>query len=295
MPARIWRSRELIFTLVKRDLKVRYKSSALGFLWSFGRPLFLMIVITAVFSTLVGIRAGHPLLPYPLHLLAALLPWMFFAGSTSESLFSILGNANVVKKVWLPGEVFPASTVIGQLIHFALALSVLAVFVLGYAVFGRIPHGHEGEGQALGMLMVPGWEIVLLPFLVALQTLFTFGICLILSALNVFYRDTSSIAEIVLSAWFYVTPIIYPANFARVELAEKGLTGVYWLYLCNPMTPIILAYRRILFGPIFRHAPEVSDDTILKGLCISLASTVFLLFLGMRLFQRMSRRFADEL
>ncbi len=293
MAVRLWRSRELIFTLVKRDLKIRYKSSALGFLWSFGKPLLLMLVIAAVFSALIGIRAGHDLLPYPLHVLTGLLPWMFFAGALSDSLYSVIGNSNVVKKVWLPTEVFPASVVIGQLIHFALAMLILAVFIVAYALFGHLPADHGGG--TLGWLVMPSWEILLLPFLVLLQSMFAFGLCLILASLNVFYRDMASITEIVLSAWFYITPIIYPANFARVALQQKGMEHLYWMYLCNPMTPITLAYRRIIYGNMFRGGPEVSDATLIMGLGISFISSVIVLWFGIRLYQRMSKRFADEL
>jgi len=292
---RLWAHRELIFTLVKRDLKIRYKSSALGFLWSFGRPLFLMLVVWAVFSHIVKIGSSHPWLPYSLHILTGMLPWMFFAGALSESLHSVLGNTNVVKKVWLPTEVFPTAAVLGQLVHFTLALGVLGVFIAGYAIFGRIPAGAPDEGARLGLLIVPSWEIVLLPLLILLQTLLAFGFALILSSLNVFYRDVGSITEIALSAWFYLTPIIYPGNLARPELKEMGFEWIYWIYLCNPMTPITLAYRRLLYGRLFEGAPEAGDGTILAGLGVSCAVTAVVLGIGMVLFRRLSRKFADEL
>lgn len=296
MGERLWRNRELVFTLVKRDLKIRYKSSALGFLWSFGRPLFLTLVIWAVFSQIVReIPSSHPYLPYALHILTGILPWMFLASALSESLYAIVGNGNVVKKVWLPTEVFPASNVLSHLIHLFLALIVLAIFMVAYAVFGRVPGEGGMAGQRLGMLVIPGWEIVLLPFLLLLHTLFIFGIALILASLNVFYRDMASITEIVLSAWFYLTPIIYPALFVRENLKDRDLDALYWLWLSNPMTPITLAYRRIFYGRLFRHGPEVSDRTLLVGLAISVASTVILLWLGARLFRHYSKRFADEL
>ncbi|MCB2154969.1 ABC transporter permease [bacterium] len=294
--ARLWYSRELIFTLVKRDLKIRYKSSALGFLWSFGRPLLLMLVIWGVFSLVVRlIPSSHPMLPYSLHILTALLPWMFLSTAIAEALFTILGNANVVKKVWLPTEVFPAAVVVGQLVHFALTLLVLAGFVIVYAIFGKIPEGQPGAGGHLGVLMLPGWEIIFLPFLVVLQALFALGLALIVSSLNVFYRDVSSIVEIVLSAWFYLTPIIYPGNLARPALKGMGLEPLYWIWLSNPMTPITLAYRRIFFGRLFRHAPEVSDSTLFIGLGVTTLATMLILWAGIALFRKQSLRFADEL
>lgn len=291
MPERLWRSREVVFTLVKRDLKVRYKSTALGFLWSFGRPLFLMIVIAAVFSVLGGIRASHDLLPYPLHVLTGLLPWFFFASSLHDSMFSIFANSNVVKKVWLPTEVFPAAAVVGQFVHFVLTLPVMGAFILGFALFAPAP----GGAGPLGMALAPDASILLLPFVVLLQALFTFAIALILSSLNVFFRDVASLADILISAWFYVTPIIYPANQIRELLQAHGGAALYWAYLLNPMTPIVLAYRRLLYGRVFSGAPEVSDSTILMGLGATTVTTIVLLMIGMKLFQRLSRRFADEL
>ncbi len=292
---RLWAFRELMFTLVKRDLKIRYKTSTFGLFWSFGRPLFMMLVIAAVFSGLVKITSGHPLLPYQLHLLTALLPWFFFAGTCSDSLYSIIGNENVIKKIWMPAEVFPAAAVVSQLIHFFLALMVLCVFVLGFSLFWPIPDGHAGAGEAVGWLIMPGWEILLLPILILLQTLLVLGISLCLSSVNVFFRDLGSITEIVLSAWFYLTPIIYPANFAREQLEDKGLAFLYWIYLLNPMTPLVIGYRRVFFGKLFRLAPEVSDETLVLSLGCCLVTTCALLFLGTVLYKRLSNRFADEL
>ncbi|MDK2970800.1 MAG: lipopolysaccharide transport system permease protein [Candidatus Sumerlaeota bacterium] len=295
MPVRLWRSRELIFTLIKRDLKIRYKSSSLGFLWSFGRPLFLMLVIWAVFSLMVRIPSSHPWLPFSLHLLTGLLPWMFMANAVSESLYSVIGNSNVVKKVWLPVEVFPASVVGGQLIHLVLATLPFAAFVTAYALFGHVPNPDGSDGVRLGMLVLPNLDALLIPFVVVLQTLLAFGICLIVSSLNVFYRDMASIVEIVLNAWFYVTPVIYPAQLARDTLKAHGLDVAYWIWLANPMTPITLAYRRLMFGNLFDGAPEVSDGTLLLGLGIATVTTLIVLGIGVVMFGRMSRRFADEL
>lgn len=295
MPVRLWRSRELVFTLMKRDLKIRYKSSTLGFLWSFGRPLFLMLVIWGVFSLMVRIPSSHPWLPFSLHLLTGMLPWMFMAGAVSEALYSVIGNSNVVKKVWLPVEVFPASVVGGQLVHLVLASVPFSLFVLAYALFGHAPSGDGGEAARLGTSVLPNWEVLLIPLVVLLQTLLAFGLALIVASLNVFYRDMASITEIGLNAWFYLTPVIYPAQLARDTLKAHGLDFAYWLWLANPMTPITLAYRRLAFGHLFDGAPEVSDATLLLGLGVATATTGIILMIGIAMFGRMSRRFADEL
>lgn len=285
--------RELIFTLVKRDLKIRYKASALGFLWSFGRPLFLMLVMWAVFSQIVKIETE---IPYPLHLLTGLLPWMFFTGALIEAQGSILYNSNVVKKIKLPTAAFPAAAVLSNLVHLLLAMLILFVFILGYTFFAD-------------PALFPGWEIVFLPFIIILQFAILMGLALILAALNVFYRDVTSISEILITAWFYLTPIIYPVQMARDKLkgmlapaeADPALTYsfsenlLYYLYLCNPMTPVITAYRRVLYGRHLRVAPEISDATLMIGLGISAVFAILLLWVGSRLFDRLSKRFADEL
>ncbi len=280
MFAELLRHRELIYTLVKRDLKVRYKASALGFLWSFGRPLFLMLIMWGVFSQIVRIETE---IPYALHLLTGLLPWMFFQTALMEAQGSVLSNSNVVKKVALPTSAFPASAVISNLVHLLLALLILFAFILGYTIFSDAA-------------VFPGWEIIFLPLVILLQFMILLGLSLIVSSLNVFYRDVGSITEILLTAWFYLTPVFYDVQLARTQL--KGLADtnlLYYLYLCNPMTPVIVAYRRVLYGRRLRYAPEISDTTLLIGLGISLIFAIAVLWFGSVLFQRLSKKFADEL
>jgi ABC-type polysaccharide/polyol phosphate export permease len=276
----LYEHRRLVLTLVKRDLKVRYKATTLGFLWSFGRPLFLMLIMWAVFSVIVRIKTD---IPYELHLLTGILPWMFFQGAIFEAQGSILANSNVVKKVRVPGAVFPVAAVLSNLVHLFLALIILSLFIVGYTLL-RDP------------ALFPGWEVVLLPLIILLQTGLLVGIGLVLSALYVFYRDVGSLSEIFLSAWFYLTPVIYPTQMARNTLTNLTHSDwVYYLYLCNPMTPIIIAYRRVLYGRYLRHAPEVADGTLLLSLGVSATFTAGLLVFGAWLFHRMAPRFADEL
>jgi len=269
-------NRALLVTLVKRDLKVRYKASALGFLWSFGRPLALMLILWVVFSHFIGLQTAHPDLPFPMQLLAGILPWMFLTGAVFESQTAIIANENIIKKIRVPSVVFPGASVLSNLVHFLLALGVLFVFIL----FSTVPFG---------------WEIILLPFLIFLQTAFLLALAMILSSLNVFYRDVGSISEIVVTMWFYLTPIIYPLQVAREKLQESS-DVLYYLYMLNPMTPIICGYRRVLYGSLLRTGGrELDDRTLVMGLGVSLASTVLLLFIASKLFTRLSRRFADEL
>lgn len=277
MIAELWRQRALVFTLVKRDLKVRYKASALGFLWSFGRPLGLMLILWFVFSQIVRVDRVHQDLPYPLQLLAGLLPWMFLTGTLFEAQNAILANESIVKKVAVPTVAFPAATVLGNLVHTLLAFAVLFAMI-------------AAAGAPVG------WEVILLPVVLLIQTVLLLGLSLILSSLQVFYRDVGSISELAITMWFYATPIIYPVQMAREKLRDDGAEQLYWLYLLNPMTPLVCAYRRVLYGPLLReHGREIDDRTLLMGLAASALTACLLLAVGSALFRRLSRRFADEL
>ncbi len=271
----LWRSRALIWTLVKKDLKVRYKASALGFLWSFGRPLFLMLILWAVFSRLVRLYPGESRLPYALHLLGGLLPWMYFSGAVGESIYSLLGHSNVIKKVALSTEVFPVATVFSHLIHFFLALIVLSFFMVA-------------------MKVGPDWRVVWLPVLVAGQTAFTLALALLVAGLYVYYRDVASLAEIVLSAWFYVTPVIYPLNLATGKLEGMGGFWLAALYLANPMVAFTAGYRYALFG-VSMDPPELSGAQFQFAVASSLVSAVVLWLVAAPVYRRLSRSFADEL
>lgn len=271
----LWQSRALVWTLVKKDLKVRYKASALGFLWSFGRPLFLMLILWGVFSHIVRLYPGQNRLPYALHLLGGLLPWMYFSGAVSESVHSLLAHSNVIKKVALPTEVFPAATVFSHLIHFLLALFVLGFFMAAMRVW-------------------PDWRIVWLPALLVVQTVFTLALALLVAGLHVYYRDVASLVEILLSAWFYVTPIIYPVGLAEEKLVSMGGFSLFALYMLNPMAAFTAGYRMALFGSAL-HPPEVQASLFQFSLAGALVSSLLLWLIAAPLYRRMSRSFADEL
>lgn len=271
----LWHSRALVWTLLKKDLKVRYKASALGFLWSFGRPLFLMLILWGVFSHIIRLYPSQNQLPYALHLLGGLLPWMYFNGAVGESIYSLLGHSNVIKKVALPTEVFPVATVLSHLVHFFLALFVLAFFMAAMKVW-------------------PDWRIVWLPALVIAQTLFTLAIALIVAGLHVYYRDVASLVEILMSAWFYVTPVIYPIGLAEEKLLALGGFELFALYLMNPMAAFTAGYRLALFGSAM-HPPELTGALFQFSLAWAFLSAVVLWLIAAPLYRRLSRSFADEL
>lgn len=270
--------RNLLYNLVRRDLTVRYKSTVLGFFWSFVKPLVLTAIFYVAFDKLMPMRSmKEPGIPFALLLLTGILAWTFFVGATAEAMNVILANANLIKKVRLPLAVFPVAAVCSHLIHFILALLVLLVLL----IVAGLP---------------PAPIFFLLPVVIGLQFLLTLAVSLGLSALNVFYRDVASLWEVLTTAWFYATPIVYPLAVATGKLDELHLGWLKWVYLANPMTPIISAYRRILlYGPLDRQVPGLADVPLGLSLAICLGITLLLLGLAWKLFLHFSKSFADEL
>lgn len=277
----LWSARNLLVNLVRRDLTVRYKSTVLGFFWSFAKPLAYMLIYHLVFGVIIGLKIKQGEIPYALHVLAGVLPWTFFLAATNEAMNSILASANLVKKVKLPVAVFPVAAVGSQAVHFAMALFVVV-------------------GMMLILGLVPGPLFLLVPAIFGLQIILTMGVALILAGLNVFYRDVSSLWEVAAAAWFYATPIIYPAYIATEYFDGRGWTWAKWIYLANPMSPIVMGYRRLmLYGSVESSAKslalEVTDPELLISLGVACVVSFALLALAQRLFARLSGRFADVL
>jgi lipopolysaccharide transport system permease protein len=222
----LMRYRNLVLNLVLRDLKSRYKRSVLGFLWSLLNPLAMMIVFTVVFTVIMPSQIEN----YPIFLLCGLLPWNFFTGALMLSINSIAGNANLVKKVYFPREVLPISAVLANLVNFLLGLAVLFVVLLFF-------HGHFSP-----------W-LWLLPIVILIQTCFTLGVALFLSAVNVYYRDTLMIMDVVLLAWFFLTPVVYAIGILppSYEILGVSLNIQRLMYIVNPMASLIAAYRDLLY------------------------------------------------
>lgn len=270
-------ARNLLFNLIRRDLTVRYKATALGFFWSFLKPLALTAVFWVVFEKVLNLRLHEQAIPFSVHLLTAMLAWNFFAGATNDALGVILGNANLIKKVRLPLAVFPLATVCAHMVHFLLALLVLFILL----IFVGLP---------------PGLMCLLAAPVLVLAFFATLAVSLALSALNVFYRDIASIWEVGLQAWFYATPIIYPVYLATYKMEELGLMWAKWLYMLNPLTPIVLALRRVLlYGSAEGDAVELPDGELLLSLGLCTVATAVLTVAAWVLFQRLSRSFNDVL
>src|SRR5689334_20377078 len=180
------RNRELIWALGLKELRVRYKRSALGFLWSLLNPLLMMIILTVVFSTISRL----PIKQYAVFLISALLPWTFFSQALSYGVESIVGNGELLKKVYIDKSVFPAAAVLSNIINFILSMIplLLLLAVMRFPLY---------------------WTWAYLPVAVLILVLFATGCCFFVAAANVFFRDVSHILQIILSAWFYFSPIIY--------------------------------------------------------------------------------------
>ena len=249
--------RELVENLVLRNLKQRYKGSALGFLWSLLHPLFL-VLIYLVFIRLMRFPVRLP------HLLVGVMAWQFLGLCIGDAAGVVIGHASLVKKTWFPRCILPLAAVLGNLAHFGLSLLVLA-FAL----------------PALGAPPRASW--LLLPAVIALQFVFCLGLSLGLSALNVFYRDVEHLVPIGLMSWFFVTPVIYSPEQV---LGNPGLPPwVAPLFLANPMAALVAGYRHALLG---EPLPPLALWPALVGALAVLAVGAFL-------FARLEPAFSDEL
>jgi lipopolysaccharide transport system permease protein len=259
----LWRYRALLRNLVARDLTLRYRNSAVGFAWSLLNPLLMMLVFTVVFSVLL--RSAPSDVPYPPFLLTALLAWNFFSISVVAGVASIVGNSQLVTKVYFPREILPISAVLVNGVNFLLALLVLIPVTI---VFGIAPD--------------PLW--IVFPIVLISQTLFTLGITFLVSGLNVFYRDTAYIVDVLLLAWFFFTPIFYDIHQV-LNATDNGEMAAVVLAL-NPMAAYVTSYRAIFLTHTAPDALALLEQALV-GLAVCL--------LGYAAFVRMARTFGDVL
>jgi len=261
----LWQRRELIRNLVVRDLKVRYRSSILGVVWSWLNPLLMMIVYST-FYTIFFLRedVDH----YPVFLLCGLLPWNFFSDSVLQATSSIVSNAHLIKKVYFPREVLPVSIVLSNLVNFLIALPVFFVLALI-------------SGTSLS------WWALLLPITILIQVALISGLAFFLAALNVFYRDVQHILGVIMLACFFLTPVFYPIHTVPQEYTILGITfnAQLWLRRLNPMASLIASYRDLLYW----GAP-----TGLDFLLRTAATALIVFVVGYLVFLRYSSRFGEE-
>ena len=255
--------RELLQDFAWRDLRSRYKGSALGFGWNFAIPLLQLAVFYLLFGVLLGQRpkTGTGEQNYAIFLFVGLLPWTFFASSLSAGASSVLANGAIVKKVRLPLQLLPAASVLSSLANFLLSLVVLFAVL---AIFG--PRHPEG--------------LLVLPLLIAIQFVMNLGFAYLLAAGNVFFRDVQHILGILLTAWYFLTPVLFPVSIVADRPTEREL-----LYL-NPMTAIIVSYQRALLDGV---GPEWSR------LAYSALFAVVIFALGFAYFRRSKDNFEEAL
>lgn len=257
----LWRYRELLYILAWRDIAVRYKQTAVGVAWALLQPLLQMIVMVVVFSKLAKLPSEGSA-PYALLVFAAMLPWQFFASSISAASMSVAGNANLISKVYFPRMIIPAAAVVTSIVDFMIAFAILAALMLWY-------------GYA------PSWRILTLPAFVLLAGLAALGPGLLITALNVEYRDFRYVIPFIVQFGLYVSPVGFSSSVVREYLGE----WLFLLYSLNPMVGVIEGFRwAILGGETQPHVP---------ALAMSFAFSVVLLVLGARHFRRLERRFAD--
>ena len=265
--------RELIWNLVLRSLRIRYKGSALGFLWTLLNPLLMMLIYWLFIS----------ILRFPItlsHLLTGVIFWQFIAMCTSDAVKSVSGFPNLVKKTYFPRIVLPLSMVIANLINFMLSIIVLGAILLLLKLFA-----HEAVDFAF---------LWMLPFVLLVQFCMVLGISLLISSANVFFRDMEHIVAVVLQALFFLTPIIYPLTMVRERLAGLKLSRVLLsVYLLNPMTSLLTLFRKAFLGRELFPGGEFLPTE--PAFYISLALSGIILFVGLRVFGRLEPYFADHL
>lgn len=250
----IYAYREMFKNMVKRNLRTRYKASFFGFFWTFINPLLQLGVYSIVFSTIMRMNVAH----YPMFLFVVLLPWIFFATTTQEAANLIISNSNIVKKIYFPREILPLASAAAGLVN--LGLSFLVAFI------------------ALLLSHIPlTWSVLALPLVMGLEFIFTLGVSFILAAVNVYFRDVEHIWGIVMMAWFYLTPIVYPLNVIPAKYIK-------YLFL-NPMVTLMEAYRDILYYGVFPYFP---------GLGIFAIMGFSILIFGYLVFKRLSKGFAEQ-
>jgi ABC-type polysaccharide/polyol phosphate export permease len=264
--------RYLLFNLIRRDLKVKYRDSLLGVVWSLLSPLLMILVFSLIFAKLIP---REDIRNYGIFFLVALLPWNFFTGSMISGTTSVTGSSSLVKKVYFPRVLLPTSAIISNLVNFLIAFVVLIIFLY---VAG------------IGLTIHAAW----VPAILFTQLVFTLGLVFFLSSLNVFYRDVIMILDVILLAWFFLTPVIYPLDWLGETQTILGITFnpavvMRWI---NPMASIVDGYRTVLWGTMGSSGPVAMDPIYLIR---TFVTAVFVLFIGFVLFSRTRHLFGEKL
>ncbi len=272
----LWKFRELLFSTIARELKIRYKNSVLGFMWSLVNPLITVLVMTLVFKFFLDQSVKN----YTAYILAAYLPYMFFQSALMDAAQSVNGSLGLIKKIYFPREIIPLSIIVANFVHFAMAIGVFFLFLLAVWIInpGISPF------QA---------TTIYLPVLLLIQFLLTVGLGLLISSLNVFYEDVKYIVGVILYLLFFLCPIMY---FAEMVLHKSGPVA-YFIYNLNPVAALCTAYRKVLLAP---QAVQTSDGLmpaqVLDWRFVGIAGlvSVFVALYGYRVFNRLKWKFVER-
>lgn len=267
--------RELLVGLVRKELKVKYKNSSLGFLWSMLNPALYLVVFYLVFQFFLG--SGIP--RFPIYLLSGLLVWNLFSSALGAATGSITTNGSLVNKVFFPRTILPLASLGASLVHFFLQAIVLLAAVV---VFRQpVPWSYL-------WLIVPALLVLLV---------FTASLCILLGAINVYARDTQHLLELALLAWMWLTPIVYQYRLVADKLDGKGWPT--WLVLLNPLVSVIVCFQRGIYGTVATDSvnilPEADQWWYLRNLGVLLVVSLVLLSIAVRVFDRLQGNFAEEL
>jgi ABC-2 type transport system permease protein len=263
------RYRELLANLVRKELRVKYKNSVLGFFWSMLNPALYLVIFWIVFTKFLG--AAIP--SFPIYLLSGLLAWNLWSGSLGGSVASLIGNANLVTKVYFPREILPLATIGANLINFFFQFVVL----LGALIVFRYNVGADA--------------LLLVPSALAVELVMLVGASLFVSVLNVYFRDVQHLLELVLLAWFWMTPIVY-----QPAIIQAKQPWLFRIYLLNPMTAVVLAFQRGIYG---QHEDVsiggASLGWYMQRLGFVAMGALVVVAVGWWLFRRLESRLAEEL
>jgi len=247
--------REMLRNLVHKELRARYKGSALGFMWTFFHPLLLLVIYSFVFSFVMRVQMEN----YSLYLFTGLLPWTFHVTSLTMGTNAIVSNSNLITKIYFPREILPLSIVLANMVNYLLALPIL-----------------------IGALIYLDWDmgpsLLVFPLVLLIQALMLTGLTLIVSALNVFFRDLEHLLSVLLTGWFFLCPIVYP-----ISMIPKEYIGIYTSF--NPVTPLIIAYTDIFY---YSRIPNWNNLLTITGFSIAI------FVIGFIIFNHLQKSFAEE-
>ena len=252
----LWRYRELLFFLTWRDVKVRYKQTALGAAWAILQPVMMMVVFIVIFSRMAKVQSAN--IPYPVFVFAGLLPWTFFSTALANGASSVVGSERLITKIYFPRLAIPFAAVGAALVDFAVAFGVLLVLMVWYRI-------------------MPGWQVFLVPVLILVVTLAALGVGTLLAALTVAYRDFKYVVPFLLQIWLFATPSVY------MDVSATGSSRTQMLLWINPMVSVIASFRAVMLGQPLQW----------NHLLVSAAFCAAALIVGCLYFRKVEDSFAD--